>query len=66
MKLILGVFALAFAQLAHAQDILAVLGQQDGVSQFTEILSQHTDLVDYLNTGVHVSLHHAKACGTWG
>ena len=57
MKPVLGVFALTFARLAHAQDVLTVLGEQDGISQFTDILSQYTDLVDYLNTGVHVSLY---------
>lgn len=54
MKLVAGVLALAFV--ADAQNILTVLEQQDGVSQFTDILAQYSDLVDYLNTGVHVSL----------
>ncbi|KAK5084133.1 hypothetical protein LTR70_007886 [Exophiala xenobiotica] len=56
MKPVLGVFALTLARLAHAQDVLTVLGEQDGISQFTDILSQYTDLVDYLNTGVHTLL----------
>jgi len=54
MKLFSIVLALALVWSAKAQDILTVLDQQDGVSQFTDILSQYSDLVDYLNTGVHV------------
>ncbi|KAK5955269.1 hypothetical protein OHC33_003951 [Knufia fluminis] len=56
MKFIFGVLALAFARVALAQDILTVLREQDGVSQFTDLLSQYLDLVDYLNTGVHTLL----------
>lgn len=46
----------AFALLvacASSQDILTVLGQQDGIEQFRDMLAQYPDLVDYLNSGVH-------------
>ena len=53
MKVILSGLAVLLTHFASAQNILTVLGQQDGVSLFTDMLSQYSDLVDYLNTGVH-------------
>jgi hypothetical protein len=37
--------------LAADQDILTILNQQTGVSDFVALLSQNTDLVDVLNRG---------------
>ena len=53
MMPISSVIILLAAYSINAQDILTVLGQQGGVTQFTDILSTYSDLVDFLNTGVH-------------
>lgn len=50
MRWLLTFVLVAFAQ---CQDVDVVLGQQDGVTQFTDLLTQWPDLVAYLNTGVH-------------
>lgn len=55
LSLLFTVFLL-LTSFATAQTIEVVLGQQDGVSQFTDLLTLSPDLVDYLNTGVHTLL----------
>jgi hypothetical protein len=50
-RVLLASFSLAVGCLAADQDILTILAQQTGISDFVTLLSQNTDLVDILNQG---------------